>query len=96
LASDRPGEVAFTEASIIPAPFVKVHGREGVNTVPSADAALDIGGGTTHGLRIRPTAAAGHPTTGTWYTGTLIVDSAGALFLCTQTGAPGQWKQVTP
>ena len=74
----------------------QIHGRVGVNVVPSPDAALDIGGGNAHGLRIRPTAAAGHPTTGTWYTGTLIVDSAGALFLCTQTGAPGQWKQVTP
>lgn len=36
-------------------------------------------------------AAAGAPTTGTWTTGDLILDSAGAWHLCTTGGTPGTW-----
>jgi len=71
-------------------------GRVGVNTVPSADAALDIYGGDTLGLRIRPRTVAGAPASGPWNKGTLIVDVNGALFVCTVTGTPGTWKKLTP
>lgn len=36
-------------------------------------------------------ATAGAPTTGTWITGDLVLDSAGAWHLCTTGGTPGVW-----
>lgn len=36
-------------------------------------------------------ATAGAPTTGTWLTGDLVLDSAGAWHLCTAGGTPGSW-----
>ena len=75
--------------------LTQVNGRVGVNTAPSADAALDINGGDTLGLRIRPRTSVGPPTTGSWNKGTLIVDSTGVLWVCTQVGSSGgTWKKV--
>jgi len=76
--------------------LTQLDGRVGVNTVPSADAALDINGGDALGLRIRPRTVAGPPAagTGTWSKGTLIVDSTGVLWVCMAGGAPGTWKKV--
>ncbi|MFI1194092.1 hypothetical protein ACH4T9_12655 [Micromonospora sp. NPDC020750] len=37
----------------------------------------------------RPTTGA--PTSGTWTTGDVVLDSAGAVFLCTAGGTPGTW-----
>jgi len=76
--------------------LTQIGGRVGVNIVPSSDAALDINGGDTKGLRLRPRSVAGSPTTGTWNKGTLIVDSTGALWVCTALGTPGTWKKVGP
>lgn len=36
-------------------------------------------------------ATTGAPTTGTWITGDVVLDSAGAWHLCTAGGAPGVW-----
>jgi hypothetical protein len=76
--------------------LTQINGRVGVNTTPSVDAALDINAGDTGGLRLRPRATAGAPTTGAWSKGTLIVDATGSLHLCTADGAPGMWKKVSP
>ena len=97
--------IAFSTASSVVVPptaaqvyggnvLTQIAGRVGVNILPSADAALDINGGDTKGLRIRPRTVTGSPTTGTWSKGTLIVDSAGNLFVCTADGTPGTWKKV--
>ena len=55
--------------------LTQIAGRVGAKTVPSADAALDISGGNTKGLRIRPRTTAGYPTSGAWGKGTIIVCS---------------------
>lgn len=48
------------------------------------------------GGAIVPTGATtGHPTTGTWYQGQLFADSAGNVWLCTVTGTPGTWVEVS-
>lgn len=39
------------------------------------------------GLRSSP----GSPTTGTWATGDVVIDSVGGLFICTAGGTPGTW-----
>ena len=99
--------IAYSTASAVVVPptaaqvyggnvLTQIAGRVGVNTLPSADAALDINGGDTKGFRIRPRTVTGSPTTGAWNIGTLIVDSAGNLFVCTADGTPGTWKKVTP
>jgi hypothetical protein len=75
--------------------LTQLNGRVGVNTTPAADAALDINAGDTKGFRIRPRSVAGSPASGTWTKGTLIVDSTGALWLCTANGTPGTWKKVS-
>ncbi len=74
--------------------LTQINGRVGVNTTPAVDAALDIDGGDSKGLRIRPRTTAGAPTTGAWSKGTLIVDSTGTLHVCTLDGSPGTWKKV--
>jgi hypothetical protein len=40
-------------------------------------------------------ATAGPPTTGTWATDDLVLDSAGALWACTAGGTPGTWTSPT-
>jgi hypothetical protein len=74
--------------------LTQINGRVGVNTTPAVDAALDIDGGDTKGLRLRPRTTAGAPTSGTWSKGTLIVDSTGTLHVCVADGTPGTWKKV--
>jgi len=74
--------------------LTQLGGRVGVNTVPSTDAALDINGGDTLGLRIRPRTLVGKPTAGPWSKGTLTVDSTGVIWVCIAGGTPGTWKQV--
>ncbi|MBM0237746.1 hypothetical protein JNW88_12265 [Micromonospora sp. ATA32] len=37
-------------------------------------------------------ATTGAPTTGTWVTGDVVLDSAGAVYLCTAGGTPGTWS----
>lgn len=37
----------------------------------------------------------GAPTTGTWATGDVVMDSAGAVYLCTAGGTPGTWSTGT-
>lgn len=54
----------------------------GIGTVsPAGDAALEVNGGTTRGLRITPRSTTGPPVGGTWSKGTLVVDSAGVLYI---------------
>lgn len=97
--------IAFSTASSVVVPptaaqvyggnvLTQIAGRVGVNTVPSADAALDVNGGNTKGLRIRPRTTTLAPTSGTWSKGTIIVDSNYDLYICTADGTPGTWKKV--
>ena len=51
-------------------------------------------GGDTRGLRLRLRSTPGAPTTGAWSKGTMILDSAADLFICTAAGTPGTWKKV--
>lgn len=74
---------------------INAAGRMGVGTnAPSSDAAIDVNGGNTQGLRIRPRTSPGAPSSGTWSVGTMIVDSNGSLYICTASGAPGSWQKV--
>jgi len=57
-------------------------------------AALDVNGGDTRGLLLRTRSSLGAPTTGTWSKGTMILDSAADLFICTAPGTPGTWIKV--
>jgi hypothetical protein len=67
----------------------------GIRTAtPANDAALDINGGDSMGLRLRPRSTSGHPTTGTWSKGTIILDADGDLYICTAAGQPGTWRRI--
>lgn len=59
-------------------------------TGPVADAALEVNGGTSRGLRITPRSTAGPPSGGTWSKGTLVVDSNGILYI----RLAGSWQKV--
>jgi len=72
----------------------EVIGSAGIGVAPAANAAADVNGGDTRGLHLHPRSTSGAPTTGTWSTGTLILDSAGNLFICKAPGTPGTWKKV--
>jgi len=69
-------------------------GKVGVGAEPGASAVVDVNGGNTRGLRLRPRSTGGAPTTGKWSQGTIILDSAANLFICTAAGTPGTWKKV--
>jgi hypothetical protein len=69
-------------------------GKAGVGVAPAGNAVLDINGGETRGLRLRPRSTTGAPKAGAWNMGTMILDSAGNLFICTAPGTPGTWKKV--
>jgi len=66
------------------------------NTVHDIDSTTGVAGlGAKNGLtNIRLAGfknTAGAPTTGTWTTGDVVLDSAGAWHLCTAGGTPGTW-----
>jgi cyclophilin family peptidyl-prolyl cis-trans isomerase len=73
-------------------------GNAGIGVAPAGNAALDINGGDTRGLRLRVRTTAGPPTTGTWSKGTMILDKDGNLYICiadSPIGTPaGTWKKV--
>ena len=46
-------------------------------------------------LNLVPRAKAGPPATGYHAKGDLVVDSTGALLLCTASGTPGTWAKVS-
>jgi hypothetical protein len=48
-----------------------------------------------NGILLVPFGAAGAPSSGTWEKGTIIVDSTGAAYLCTASGTPGTWSQLS-
>jgi hypothetical protein len=61
----------------------------GIGTnLTATDAALEVKGGTSKGLRISPWGS-GTPT-GSWSVGTMVVDTSGILYIYTPTG----WKKV--
>ena len=64
------------------------------SAAPVADAALDLNGGNDKGLRVRPRSTPGAPNNGTWSAGTMIVDSTGKLYICTDSGTPGTWQKI--
>ena len=51
--------------------------------------------GNRAAINLGPTKGVGRPTTGAHSKGDLVLDSAGALFLCTTAGTPGTWVKVT-
>lgn len=55
-------------------------------------------GGTFSGaraaVRLVPTTTTGSPSSGAHSRGELIVDAAGAMFVCTSSGTPGTWRKV--
>jgi len=91
---------AATAGAVAPAQTVvanavdEVIGNAGMGVAPAADAAIDVNGGDTRGLRLRPRSTPGAPTAGPWAKGTLILNSAADLFICTRPGTPGTWKKV--
>jgi hypothetical protein len=50
----------------------------------------------TRGLQISPRSVPGPPTTGSWSSGTIIVDSAGAVYVSIASGDPGVWQRLSP
>ena len=38
---------------------------------------------------------AGHPTSGAWAAGQIVMDSNGVLWVCTVSGSPGTWVEIT-
>ena len=75
---------------------VKSNGSVGINTAtPAPDAILEVNGGDTKGFRIAPRSVPGSPATGTWSAGTIVVDSAGAVYICVAAGSPGTWQKLT-
>ena len=71
--------------------------HDGVGAGVQGTSASGVGGtfqGAAAAVRLVPTGSAGAPTTGTHQAGELVVDSAGALYLCTTAGSPGTWKSV--
>jgi hypothetical protein len=64
------------------------------SAAPTNDAKVDVNGGDTQGLRVRPRSTSGAPTSGAWSAGTMIVDSTGSLYICTAAGTPGSWQKV--
>jgi len=75
---------------------VTANGNIGINTnAPAADALLEISGGSGKGFRIAPRSTQGSPSSGTWSSGTIIVDAAGTVFICVTAGSPGTWKSLT-
>jgi hypothetical protein len=69
-------------------------GNAGVGAEPGVSAVMDVNGGNTRGLRLRPRSKAGAPTGGAWSKGTIILDSAGNLFICKTAGTPGTWLKI--
>jgi hypothetical protein len=51
--------------------------------------------GARAALRLVPRGTPGKPTSGTHERGELVVDSVGAVFVCTAGGTPGTWKKVS-
>ncbi len=92
--SNTIGAAAAPTGQFVGNVITQLGGNVGIATVPSADAVLDLNGGDTRGLRIRPRSAAGAPVAGTWNTGTIIMDSTATLYVCTAGGTPGVWKKV--
>ncbi len=94
--------VNSTATSIVSAPTQtvggnavdEVNGYAGIGIEPSGNAVLDVNGGDARGLRLHARSTAGAPTTGAWSKGTIILDSAANLFICTAAGTPGTWKKV--
>jgi hypothetical protein len=58
----------------------------------TTDGSLTVG----NAFRIVPRSMAGSPTTGTWESGTIIVDSAGVVYVCVASGSPGLWQSLNP
>jgi len=72
----------------------ELNGKAGIGVAPSGNAAIDVNGGDTRGLRLRPRSPPGAPATGAWNKGTIILDSGANLYICTASGTPGTWKKV--
>jgi hypothetical protein len=58
----------------------------------TTDGSLTVG----NAFRIVPQSMAGSPATGTWNSGTIIVDSTGVVFICVASGSPGSWQSLNP
>ena len=72
----------------------EVNGKAGIGVAPYGAALIDVNGGDSRGLRLRTRSTLGAPTTGKWSKGTIVLDSAANLFICTAPGTPGTWKKV--
>jgi hypothetical protein len=51
--------------------------------------------GNTAPLILGTAAFTGAPTSGAHNAGEVVIDHAGTMFLCVQSGSPGQWRQVS-
>ncbi|HEX3931200.1 MAG TPA: hypothetical protein VHW64_10860 [Nocardioides sp.] len=65
----------------------------GITATSAAGLGASLEGGVAP-LRLVPHATTGHPTSGHHQRGELVVDSSGALWLCTKPGSPGKWRAV--
>jgi hypothetical protein len=92
--SSATGSAAVPAETVAGNAVVEVTGKAGIGVVPAGNSVLDVNGGDTRGLRLRTRSTPGAPTTGKWNKGTMILDSAADLFICTAPGTPGTWKKV--
>jgi hypothetical protein len=87
---------AISATSTGNAPAVRAT-ADSVNPGIAAVSTFGVGGlfqGATAAVRLVPRTTTGHPTTEAHKRGELVVDSAGALWICTKPGTPGKWKQL--
>jgi hypothetical protein len=92
--SSATGAAAAPTLTVVGNAVDELNGKAGIGVAPAGNAVIDVNGGDTRGLRLRARSTHGSPATGTWSKGTLILDSAGDLFICTAPGSPGTWKKV--
>ncbi len=65
----------------------------GINATSSSGLGGQFSGGRG-AINLVPKSTAGAPTSGAHSRGDLVVDSAGALFICITSGTPGTWRKV--
>jgi hypothetical protein len=94
VTSSATATVAAPAETVVANAVDEANGNAGIGVGPSGNAVLDVNGGDTRGLHLHPRSIPGAPTSETWSKGTMILDSAGNLFICTAPGTPGTWKKV--
>lgn len=67
---------------------------EGIRATSTSSVGGSFAGGRA-AINLAPRSTTGKPTTGAHSRGDIVVDSVGAMFLCTKSGTPGTWVKVS-